>query len=71
MHDESSYTVPRMDPQQVRNERLKIARELLALTLRDVAVLPTRQQEQVRQAMRNLTDVQQWCRTHSEFSAHG
>jgi hypothetical protein len=62
---DDAYTVPRMDPQQVRNERLKIASDLLALTLRDIAVLPTRQQEQVRQAMRNLVEVQQWCRDHA------
>ena len=37
---EDAYTVPRLDPQQIRNERIKIASDLLALTLRDVAVLP-------------------------------
>jgi hypothetical protein len=61
---EESYTVPRLDPHQVRNERLKLASDMLALTLRDIALLPTKQQ-QVRLAMRALTDVQQWCKTHA------
>jgi hypothetical protein len=61
---DDAYTVPRMDPHQIRNERLRIASDLLALALRDVAVLPTKQQEQVRLAMKALVDVQQWCKAH-------
>jgi hypothetical protein len=61
---EDAYTVPRLDPQQIRNERIKIASDLLALTLRDVAVLPVAQQQRVRQAVKALVEVQQWCLAH-------
>lgn len=51
----------RMSPQQVHQERLKIAVEMLALNLKETALLPVKQQQQVRQAMTALTDVWQWC----------
>lgn len=62
---EDAYTVPRMDPYQIRDERLKVSVDMLALTLKDIALLPTKQQEQVRLAMRALIDVQQWCKRHA------
>ena len=54
----------RLPATTVRDERLKIASELLALTLRDTALLPTRQQEDVREAVKRLQAVRQWCQTH-------
>jgi hypothetical protein len=54
----------RLPPEQVRNKRLELATDMLALTLKEVGLLPVKQQEQVRAAMRNLTDVQQWCQRH-------
>lgn len=54
----------RLPATQVRDERLRIASEMLALTLKDTALLPVRQQQQVRQAVRALQEVQQWCKTH-------
>ena len=54
----------RIPSAKVRDERLRIASEMLALTLRDTALLPVRQQQQVRQAVRALQEVQQWCRSH-------
>ena len=64
MQPEEAYTVPRQAPHQARDERFKIATELLALNLREAATWPTRQQEQLRLAMKALTDVQQWCKRH-------
>jgi hypothetical protein len=61
---DDAYTVARQTPHQVRDERFKIATELLALNLREAATWPTRQQEQLRLAMKALTDVQTWCRHH-------
>jgi hypothetical protein len=54
----------RLPATQIRDERLRIASELLALTLRDTALLPVRQQERVREAVKALQAVQQWCKTH-------
>ena len=56
----------RLPPDQVRNKRLELATDLLSLALRDVATLPTRQQERVRVAVRELQAVQQCCRAHQE-----
>jgi hypothetical protein len=61
---DDAYTVPRQTPHQVRDERLKIASELLALNIHETALLPVAQQEKLRIAMRCLTDVQTWCRHH-------
>jgi hypothetical protein len=55
----------RLPASQVRDERLRIALEMLSLTLRDAAVLPTQQQEQVREAVTALQAVQRWCKAHS------
>jgi hypothetical protein len=55
----------RMPATQVRDERLRIAAEMLSLTLKDTALLPVRQQQQVRQAVKALHEVQQWCKMHS------
>jgi hypothetical protein len=57
----------RLPATQVRDERLRIASEMLALTLKETALLPVRQQEQVRLAMRALVDVQTWCKAHSNL----
>ena len=54
----------RMPQAQIRDERLRIASEMLALTLKDTALLPVRQQQQVRQAVKALHEVQQWCKIH-------
>jgi len=63
---------PRMPATQVRDERLQIASEMLALTLKETALLPVRQQQQVRQAVQALHEVQQWCKNHSsEKSVYG
>jgi hypothetical protein len=59
--DQAGLRIPAV---RVRDERLRIASEMLALTLRDTALLPVRQQQQVRQAVRALQEVTQWCRTH-------
>ncbi len=54
----------RLPTTKVRDERLRIASEMLALTLKDLALLPVKQQQYVRQAVRALQEVQQWCRAH-------
>jgi hypothetical protein len=59
----------RLPATQIRDERLRIASEMLALTLRDTALLPVRQQERVREAVKALQAVQQWCRDHRHSSA--
>jgi hypothetical protein len=59
------YIAPRLPASQIRDERLKLVTDVLALTLRDVATLPVPQQKQVCLAMKALTDVQQWCRAHA------
>jgi hypothetical protein len=61
---EQEYTVPRLPPQQIRDERLKVSVDMLRLALKDVGTLPTRQQEDVREAVRRLQRVQAWCATH-------
>jgi hypothetical protein len=55
----------RMPATQVRDERLRIAAEMLSLTLKDTALLPVRQQQPVRQAVKALHEVQQWGKAHS------
>jgi hypothetical protein len=55
----------RLPATQVRDERLRIASEMLALTLKDTALLPVRQQERVREAVKALQAVRQWCRDHT------
>jgi hypothetical protein len=55
----------RLPATQVRDARLQIASEMLSLTLKDTALLPVRQQQQVRQAVKALHEVQQWCKIHS------
>ena len=54
----------RMPQAAIRDARLKIASDLLALTLKETALLPVAQQQRVRQAVRALTEVQQWCKAH-------
>jgi hypothetical protein len=49
----------------VRDERLKMSVDMLQLALKDVATLPTTQQQHVREAVRRLQAVQQWCKTHA------
>ena len=62
----------RLPQAKVRDERLRIASEMLALTLRDAATMPVHQQQQVRQAVKALHEVRQWCKNHSsEKSAYG
>jgi hypothetical protein len=55
----------RLPATQVRDERLRIAADMLALTLKETAVLPTRQQEDVREAVKRLQAVQHWCKAHT------
>jgi hypothetical protein len=55
----------RLPATQVRDERLQIAAEMLALTLKEAALLPTRQQEDVREAVKRLQAVQHWCKAHT------
>jgi hypothetical protein len=55
----------RLPATQVRDARLQIAAEMLSLTLKDTALLPVRQQQQVRQAVKALHEVQRWCKIHS------
>jgi len=59
------YVGRRLPAPQIRDERLKMASELLALTLRETALLPTRQQEDVREAVKRLQAVQRWCKDHT------
>ena len=54
----------RLPASKVRDERIRVASELLALTLKDLALLPVKQQQYVREAVRALQQVQQWCKTH-------
>jgi|SoiMethySBSTD1v2_1073268.scaffolds.fasta_scaffold585596_1 hypothetical protein len=55
----------RLPASQVLDERLRIASDMLLLALRDTAVLPTPQQEQVRRAVKALQAVQAWCKRHA------
>jgi hypothetical protein len=61
---EDDYAGLRIPATQVRDERLKIATEMLTLTLRETALLPARQQEDVREAVKRLQAVQEWCKAH-------
>jgi hypothetical protein len=60
-----------MPAQKIREGRITVSLELLQLALRDIAGLPAMQQEDVREAVKRLQSVQEWCKAHSEFSAHG
>jgi hypothetical protein len=55
----------RLPAATVLAERLRIASDMLLLALRDAAVLPTRQQEDVREACKRLAAVQAWCKVHA------
>lgn len=55
----------RMPAATIRDQRLKLASDMLALTLRDVATMPTPQQEAVREAVKHLQRVQAWCQSHA------
>jgi hypothetical protein len=55
----------RLSPRQVRDERLRIASDMLALTLRDAAGMPVPQQEDLREAVKRLQRVQAWCSEHN------
>jgi hypothetical protein len=65
MRDEGSAG-PRLPQATIRDERLKLATEMIALTHKDVGLMLVKQQEQVRLAMKALTDVQTWCKRHPE-----
>jgi hypothetical protein len=55
-----------MPAAQARDERFKIATELLALNLRETATWPVAEQEKMRAIMRNLSDLQQWAKRHGQ-----
>jgi hypothetical protein len=59
-----------LPPHEVRNQRLRLAAEMLALALRETAGLPVRQQTQVREAMKALTSVTQWCEHHARDGSY-
>jgi hypothetical protein len=61
---ETEYTVPRLAPHQIRNERIAIAYDMVLRTLRDTASLPVREQQSLREVVKHLQHLTQWCRTH-------
>jgi hypothetical protein len=61
----NDYAGHRLPRHQVRDARLQIAADMLSLTLKDTALLPVRQQQQVRLAVQALHEVREWCRSHS------
>ena len=61
----------RMPAHQIRDERLKVSMELLQLTLRDMATLPTTQQQALRQAVVSIQEVRRWCRLHRPHGGGG
>jgi hypothetical protein len=61
-HAKHHSTGWQMPAKQARDERFKIATEMLALNMKEIALLPTQQQEQVRLAMQALLKVQEWCK---------
>jgi hypothetical protein len=56
----------RLPPDQVRQKRIELASEMLALSLREAAGWPVAEQQKLRTAMRCLADVRQWCKHHPE-----
>ena len=54
----------RLSAVRVRDERLSVAVTMLALMLKDTALLPVAQQQDVRTAWRALQAVQAWCKHH-------
>lgn len=54
----------RMPAPQIRDGRLKVSVELLQLALRDIAGLPATQQAAIREAVKHLQAVQEWCQHH-------
>ena len=61
----------RLPAPQVLTERIKIATDMLVLALRETALLPVREQEQVRLAVRALQEVQAWCKRHAQGKGPG
>ena len=59
----------RLPAPQVLDERLKIASDMLLLSLRDAAGLPTGQQEALREAVTRLQAVQAWVKLHANGRA--
>jgi hypothetical protein len=59
----------RLPANQVLDERLRIAADMLLLSLRDAALLPTGQQEALREAVTRLQAVQQWVKRHANGRA--
>ena len=59
----------RLPAPQVLDERLRIASDMLALTLRDAAGLPTGQQDALREAVTRLQAVQAWVKLHANGRA--
>ena len=65
MRNETSYSGLRLPADRIRDERLKIAQDMLALSLRDTAaVLPVRVQQLMRRAVLALREVEAWCQRH-------
>jgi hypothetical protein len=54
----------RTPPHEIRDGRIKVSLELLQLMLRDVAGLPVLAQADVREAVKRLQRVQEWCQHH-------
>jgi hypothetical protein len=61
----------RLPASTVLAERLRIASDMLSLTLKEAALLPVREQEQVRLAVRALQEVQAWCKRHVNGGTSG
>jgi hypothetical protein len=59
----------RLPASTVLAERLRIASDMLSLTLKEAVLLPVREQEQVRLAVRALQEVQAWVKLHANGRA--
>jgi hypothetical protein len=51
----------RQNAQDVRNQRVKLARDVLDLLVRDAAGMPLSQQIHLKTARRELKLVEAWC----------
>jgi len=53
-------------PHDVRDARLRLAAEMLALLVAEVRCLPVLQQRQLRTAVQAVRALQAWCADHQE-----
>jgi hypothetical protein len=51
---------------EVRDGRFKLIEDMCHLLLKEVATLPTREQQLMRRAIKDLRDVRTWYVAHSE-----